>query len=77
MRYGQKNGDGPTAGKKATVYEIAMPDGSIVKKRVFRDDMGDTLIATALRHNGKILAVVWPGVPEWEGDFGQLVARKV
>lgn len=34
-RFGKKDGDGPTAGLKAAVYDIELPDGSRVKKRSF------------------------------------------
>lgn len=35
MRYGRKGGDGPNAGKKATIYVVTFPDGNQVKKRDF------------------------------------------
>ncbi len=75
--YGQKDGEGPTLGKRANVYEIDIPDGSKIKKRTF-GDYGDTALATALRlKNGKIFAAVWADRPGWEGDFGYLTAKRI
>lgn len=34
-RYGQKGGDSPTAGKRASVYQAVLPDGSTITKRSF------------------------------------------
>jgi hypothetical protein len=74
--YGQKGGEGPTRGKKAIVYTGTTPDGTPWKKRVFNERGGDTLIATGFMYNGKPSIVVWPGQPEWEGDFGRMVATR-
>jgi hypothetical protein len=75
-RYGQKDGDGPTAGKVASVYQITLPDGRVFKKRKF-DVHTERAIATADEHNGKVIVAVWSGEPAWEGDFGRLEAIRI
>lgn len=74
--YGQRGGQGPTAGKKSVLYRVLLPDGSSATKRSFADH-GLFAQARAFRSkSGKIIAGVWPlgaGVP-WEGDFGALQA---
>jgi hypothetical protein len=77
--FGQKGGTGPTLGKKAAVYEVTLPDGRMFQKRKFGLD-ADTLIATAYRYGAgrdEVDAMVWPGEPAWEGDFGRLVAKRI
>lgn len=77
MRYGQKGGDGPNQGKKATTYEVTLPDGRKFKKRIFNSDK-DKLIATAfLDRDQKVHVAVWIDEPAWEGDFGRLQAKKI
>lgn len=34
-RYGQKGGDGPNTGKKASKYRVELPDGTVQYKRSF------------------------------------------
>lgn len=75
-RFGQKGGDGPNKGKRATYYSVAMPDGTVEIVRSFTVN-GETVIATGFMHNGKRHVCVWPGEPPWEGEFGRLVATIV
>jgi hypothetical protein len=37
-RYGQRGGDGPTAGLKKAIYEATAPDGSILRSGTFSAD---------------------------------------
>lgn len=73
---GCKGGTSATAGKRATTYTVALPDGSTVQKRSFYVD-SDSAIATGFMHQGKPVVAVWPGQPTWEGDFGRLTATRV
>jgi hypothetical protein len=45
MRYGQKGGDGPNTGKKATIYEATLPDGSVGRKKSFHIDASDAFMS--------------------------------
>jgi hypothetical protein len=76
MRYGQRGGDGPNTGKKATVYQVILPDGRQFKKRMYNSQK-EELIATAFVHEGKVRVAVWMDEPAWEGEFGRLVAKKI
>jgi hypothetical protein len=51
MRYGQRDGDGPTAGKKATTYEATLPDGIIRRKKSFQVDTPDAYMSI-YQHDG-------------------------
>jgi hypothetical protein len=54
MRYGQKNGDGPTRGKIAATYEAIAPDGVALRKRIFYGDtIGDAGVMAIYQHDGK------------------------
>lgn len=33
--YGQRGGEGPNTGKKATIYEATLPDNRVVRKRSY------------------------------------------
>lgn len=50
-RYGQKGGDGPTAGKKATTYVVTLPNGEEAKKRDFNPP--EQPVGYAYEHQGK------------------------
>lgn len=60
-RYGQKGGDGPTRGKKATTYLVTLPCGAQVKKRTF--DAPSVPTGYAYQHQGVwyLAAVSEPG----------------
>lgn len=78
--FGQKGGEGPTRGKKAVVYEVTLPNGDKMKKRVFNPRREGDLIATGFMTNDrtpKPHVVVWEGEPVWEGEFGRLKATRV
>jgi hypothetical protein len=74
--YGQRGGDGPTAGQTFAIYEVEVPDVGTLRKRTLCCT-ADTVIATGFMHNGKAHVVVWEDQPAWEGEFGRLTARRV
>lgn len=49
--YGQKGGEGPTRGKKATTYVVTLPDGSTTKKRDFNPPHNP--VGYSYQHDGK------------------------
>jgi hypothetical protein len=49
--YGQKGGEGPTRGKKSTLYEVTFPGGGQHNKRVFKKLKNPT--GYAYMHDGK------------------------
>jgi hypothetical protein len=64
--YGQKGGQGPTAGRKAVTYRATLPDGSVATKRSFHVDSAEAHLG-CYQHDGKwyVSAVVaspqpWP-----------------
>jgi len=50
--YGQKGGEGPTRGRKATTYTATAPDGSVLTKRSYFTS-ADTAVMGAYEHEGK------------------------
>lgn len=66
--YGQKGGDGPTSGLKATTYEVTLPDGRLVRKRSFQVSSPEALAMCYRDGNGAwaVSGIVeeardWPG----------------
>jgi hypothetical protein len=49
--YGQKGGEGPTRGRKATFYLVALPNGTTQKKRTFSQPVEPC--GFAYQHDGK------------------------
>lgn len=49
--YGEKGGEGPTRGKKATTYIVTFPDGTTMKKRDFFPPVHP--VGYAYCHDGK------------------------
>lgn len=74
--YGCKGGASPTKGKKATTYEVELPDGSKARKRSMTIDQ-PTAIAMVYEHQGTWYISGIVGEPkDWPGQ--QLVeARRV
>jgi len=62
--YGQKGGEGPTRGKKATTYVVALPDGTTARKRAYSPPTG-TAVGYAYQHEGKwfVAAIDEPDCP--------------
>jgi hypothetical protein len=50
--YGQKDGEGPNTGKKASTYRFTMPDGTVTTKRSFKVD-SPVAYALVYQHQGK------------------------
>jgi hypothetical protein len=76
MRYGQKGGDGPTAGKKATTFIVTLPDGSEASKRDFNPPINPT--GYAYQHNGcwYVAGVSGPNDHRFKGAYTQCPARR-
>lgn len=49
--FGEKGGEGPTRGKKATIYVVTLPDGTTVKKRDFNPPVDP--VGYAYFHGGR------------------------
>jgi hypothetical protein len=50
--YGQKGGTGPTAGKKASVYDVMLPDGKTVRKSKFHAAPLKNPVGYVYQHKG-------------------------
>jgi len=50
--YGQKGGEGPNKGRKATTYRAILPDGSVVEKKSFFES-GPTALMAIYQHEEK------------------------
>jgi len=72
--YGKRGGEGPTRGKKSRTFEAVMPDGTVLRKRIFHSLTGDPY-AYAYQHGGKwyIAAIREDG---WEGGYSQKIAAR-
>jgi len=73
--YGQRGGDGPNTGKKATTYIATLPDGIEVTKRDFNPPAIPT--GYAYQHEGKwyLAAISEPDDARF-GHYTQCPARQ-
>lgn len=64
--YGKKGGAGPTKGQRATTYLVMLPDGKLVRKRVFHNFDGEPT-GYAYQHAGQwyLAAVNEPDCPRF------------
>lgn len=65
-RYGQKGGDGPTAGKKAVTFSVVLPDGTKQRKRSFGTNADP--VAYAYQHDGSwhVAGIAERGAPNMQ-----------
>jgi hypothetical protein len=75
MRYGQRGGDGPTRGKKATTYVVTLPDGSVASKRDFNPPVNPT--GYAYQHEGRwyVAAIAEPDDARLKRSYTQCPAE--
>lgn len=75
--YGKRGGEGPTAGRRASVYEATAPDGTVLRRRSFKFHEAEGPMACHEHAGVWYEQGVYAARPDWAGEATVMVPARL